>query len=88
LEKPKLDQYIQPVASASGQNDHCDFSGPFALRECYNAKPQFAALPPGYLPNRSHNRLPDCPCLPTDRKSGVDGIESLDFDQNNLTFQY
>jgi hypothetical protein len=42
------------------------------------------STPPGYLPNRSRNRLPDFPRLPADRKPGVDGIESPDYDQNHL----
>jgi len=30
--------------------------------------------------------MPDFPCLPADRKPGVDEIESPDYDQNHLMF--
>ena len=44
------------------------------------------STPPGYLPKRHHDRQADCPRIPADRKPGVDGIESPDYDQSHMIF--
>jgi hypothetical protein len=72
------------VAPASSRNDHFDFPVHSAYGNAITPSSMLLSTPPAYLPNPSRNRLPDFTRLPADRKPGVDGIESPDYDRSHL----